>query len=245
MAAPGFVRRFVRRTIADITPGYTAGDPSTCPACTTLGPILACPTTATGAPGDVSSKSSREEERTLTGTRRLASAGESSTARTATSSAPRDTYTHVASLHDERESPEDPPSSSDPGSLTRIAFTFGPFPSPPAAIADGCTTCALVSINALPCSRPLASPPVLRTTPDAHDAPRSVSIITTDRELSCSGELFCLLVTVLPPPTPPLFLVPSPPPFTRSPSAPRIDAIVSTNGAASAILQRDERVDPT
>ena len=50
---------------------------------------------------------------------------------------------------------------------------------------------------------------------------------------------------MLPPPSPPLFLVSSPPPFTRSPSAPRIDAIVSTNGAASAIRQLDERVDPT
>ena len=68
------------------------------------------------------------------------------------------------------------------GVRTRTTRASGPEPSPPAATAEGRTTCALVNASAGRAG-PSAPPgrPVRMITPDAHEAPSSVSMSTTVR----------------------------------------------------------------
>ena len=120
-------------TTEDTAPRCTAGEQSTKPASIAPGPTLAKPTTATGDPaGAPASPGSADpgSRRRFTGMSRSASSvgpsPPSSTATTATSNGPRDTYTGAASRH-----------VVFPGMPTRIDRTKGPLPSPPAAVDEG------------------------------------------------------------------------------------------------------------
>ena len=227
------------------------------PASIAPGPTLAKPTTATGDPGDA--PASRDPPapggtRRFTGTRRRASFGEwSLTSTTATSSGPRDTYTGAASFSH---------AFVPPGMPTRIDRTMGPLPSPPAAVDEGCTTCAFVSTSARPPTPPTPpippppsspSPPppwTPMTTPDAHDAPPSVSNTTTDPRTTASNGFDAFRKeeeeagpTRAPGDSPPGDSSPAEndDPLTSSRSASRMDAIVSTRGTVSCALVTPSR----